>query len=421
MSGEIFLSSPVPILACSQAKVSDFFTFLMKRYSVLLLAIALLPLPGHAATLLKTDFNTAGWSQAKAVSVPRTLSATVVRRTVGTVDVANTMQASEALLLTAGNVPTKGTWQTALQSGLLPVRNSEANLGKLTLSFALSASSTNPVLVRIESFDAQKRRTGGLTGTVYPAAPNFLQRYALDLSVLKPTGTGRFDPKAPFVQFSYVGGSVAGSPISPTASQYRLIVDNVNYSTPACYVRPTGNDNNDGRSETSAFATPQKALDVAQAGDIVLIMAGTYRGGQSPVATFRRGGTPDAWIVLKNYPGHKPTLTSTGWNIVSITDGSKEKRSEILSLCYLEVRGLHIRGEGDVAKKKYPEAMNKPDSRTNSNGIAVDGRYMKNIPHHLRFADNLVEYCPGQGLGSLSVTFPLVSYWTNNSKSDGSK
>ncbi|MBC7807486.1 MAG: hypothetical protein H7145_15220, partial [Akkermansiaceae bacterium] len=288
-----------------------------------------------------------------------------------------------------------GKWRTTLKSGLLSIRNSETNLGKLTLSFDLSASAAKPISVRVESFDANRKRTGARVGTIYPAAPDFFQRYALDLSNLKPDGTGKFDPTAPFVQFSFEGGSAADG----TRGEYQIRLDNVNYSTPAFYVSPKGSDQSDGRTEKTAFATPQKALDVAQPGDIICLMQGTYDGGSGGVASFRRGGAPDAWIVLKNYPGQKPTLTSTGWNIVSIAGGSKEKPSDDPSLCYLEIRGLHVRGVGDVAKTKYPDAMNKPDSRTNSNGIAVDGRYLKNHPHHLRIADNLVEYCTAGGIG----------------------
>ena len=44
--------------------------------------------------------------------------------------------------------------------------------------------------------------------------------------------------------------------------------------------------------------------------------------------------------------------------------------------------------------------MNQVDSRTNTNGIAIDGRYLTNIPHHLRIADNVVEYCPACGIGA---------------------
>ena len=80
-------------------------------------------------------------------------------------------------------------------------------------------------------------------------------------------------------------------------------LDNVHYASPAYYVSPKGRDTFDGRTEQTAFATPQKALDMAQPGDIVVLMDGTYQGGNANVASFRRPGAPDAWIVLKNYPG----------------------------------------------------------------------------------------------------------------------
>ncbi|MES2465572.1 MAG: hypothetical protein V4671_33820, partial [Armatimonadota bacterium] len=357
----------------------------MKRFPLLRLAFAsaaivsVLPSPSGAAVLFKTDFNAspvAAWSGAAAK--------------VGTVDTLGGAEASGGILLNAKNVA----------SGLLPLQNTETNLGKLTLSFSLSASFNRPVTVRVESFDATRKRTGGLETKIYPAAPDFYQRYALDLSTLKATGAGRFQPTAPFVQFTMVA--------SDGSAESEIRLDNVNYSTPAFYVSPKGSDTSDGRTEKTAFATPQKAVDAAQAGDIIVLMGGLYNAGLNPSVAFRRAGAPDAWIVLKNYPGQTPTLKSNGWNMISIAAGSKEKIDTDTRLNYLEVRGLHVRGEGDVAKKKYPEAMNKSDSRTNSNGIAADGRYMANPPHHLRFADNVVEYCPGQGLGALEADWVTI-------------
>ena len=63
------------------------------------------------------------------------------------------------------------------------------------------------------------------------------------------------------------------------------------------------------------------------------------------------------------------------------------------------MRGLHVRGEGDVAKAKYPDAIGKASPLTNGNGIMVGGGDEPNKPHHLRFADNVVEFCPGAGIG----------------------
>ena len=352
----------------------------MKRFSLLLPALAMLPplpSPSRAATLLHTDFS------ASSLAWPAAICPTVQAANVGTVDVAGGTEPSPALRATVGK-----NANAALKSGLLPLTNRETNLGKLTLAFSFSSSANTPVRVRIESFDTKRKRTGALIGAIFPAAPDFFQRYALDLNTLKPDGAGRFQPTAPFVQFTFE---------SENTREIRL--DNVNYATPAYYVSPKGKDTSDGKTEATAFATPQKALDAAQAGDIIDLMEGTYDGGARNVASFRRAGAPDAWIVLKNYPNQTPILTCTGWNIVSIAAGSKQKPDTETTLAYLEVRGLHVRGEGDVAKAKYPDAMNKPDPRTNTNGIAIDGRYMKNVPHHIRLADNLVEYCPGGGMG----------------------
>ena len=377
---------------------------------------ATIALQAQAATLLKSDFNTnvpRDWPNATATTTTDEIRASVSRLPLGTLDVANTTQPSGALVITAratklGGSEGKRAWSSVLNSGLLRVHNSETDLGKLTFSFSLADSDGRPVSVRVESFNAARHETGSLYGSIYPAAPNFFQRYALDLSTLARVGSGKFQPTAPFVQFTFktAGVSIASDWHRGTVRVLRL--DNVNYASPAYYVGPHGSDSSNGRSEQTAFATPQKALDMAQPGDIVLLMGGVYRGGANPVASFPRPGEPDAWIVLKNYPGQHPTLTSNGWNIVNIAKGSHERFSTDPPLAYLEVRGLHVRGEGDVAKQKYPEAMNQADPRTNSNGIAVDGRYSAATFHDIRIADNLVEYCPGGGISSIDGDWVTV-------------
>ncbi len=320
------------------------------------------------------------------------------RKAVGTIDAAGTSAPSGGVLLSITNADPKTPGRAALSSGLLPVQNAETSLAKLTLSFSLSVSTTRPVVVRIESFDARKRRTGGLEGPLYPAAPDFYQRFALDLSTLYSVG-GAFQPTAPFVKLSFE--TEAGGPNAPAVSELRL--DNVCYARPAYYVRPTGDDKNDGRTEQTAFATPQKAIDVAQAGDIVLVMDGTYapHDVQEGVAAFRRAGTPAAWVVLKNYPGQHPTFAAIAtWNAIRIGQrGAQEKPSTQPALSYIEVRGLHIRGDADAAKEKYAALIGYSNPQTNSNGINVTGNNETNKPHHLRMADNVVEYCAGGGIG----------------------
>lgn len=361
-----------------------------------------------APSRLAFDFNSATpWSSAVAQTTGKT-TATVWQAPVGSYDTAGSAQQSPALLLSVDSTAaTSAPWTAALRSGPLPVAVGEPDLAKLTLAFDLSASSAGPVFVTVTSLDARGRATGSLQGPVYPAAPDFIHRHVLDLHTLKPVGPGKFSPLDPSLELTFTLTSDLWS-----AAKHELRLDNVSYAGPAFYVSPAGSDSADGRTAASAFATPQAAINAAQPGDIILLGEGTYRGLQNPATTannsgfastanFLRPGTPAAWIVLKNYPGQRPVLTGNAWNIVNFKAGSKEEPDTTTRLAYIEVRGLHVRGESDIIATKFPEAMGKREGRTNSNGIAVDGRFMRLVPHHIRIADCLVEYVPGQGIGSL--------------------
>lgn len=379
--------------------------------------------PAASGTLLAFDFN-------DAVTWPLTSSkpgeAGVRAGKFGTVDVAGSKDASGGLLLVmdqrdqAGWIYGKGgwfhrndapiqeggtkrPWTVALSSGSLAVTNSETNLGKLTLSFSLSASSALPVRVLVESFNAQQQRTGGLETTIRPAAADFYQRYAFDLSAMKPAGEGTFNPAAPFVGFTLAIGTASGW---PAAAYHEVRVDNVHYAKAALYVSPEGNDANDGRSEKTAFATPQKAVDTAQPGDIIVLMNGTYQRPEgkpagTPLAKFTRPGTPARWITLKNYPGHQPVLSTHGQPAISIAQVKDQP-----TLAYLEVRGLNVRGNGDTARENFPAEIGRATPNTDVQGILINGRTTRypgkrtenEMVHHIRLADNAVEFCTSDGI-----------------------
>jgi hypothetical protein len=353
-------------------------------------------------TLLRFDFDEGpDWpdARAEAPSGGRAVVSTSAR--VGTIDVADSTEPSKGVLLTVSGTPKEGKWRASLSSGPLAVANRETDVRKLTLAFSLSASAARPVTVVLESFDATKKRTGGLAAVVYPAAPDFHQRFAVDLGTMRASGAGKFEPTAPFVGVRFEIGSA--SDWSGEANP-EIRLDNVHYAAPAYYVAPSGSDANDGRAEKTAFATPQKALDVAGPGDIVLVMEGTYqpRDVQEGVACFRRAGTPAAWVTLKNYPGQKPRFAVVNtWNAIRIGQrGKQDAPSPLPALAYLEIRGLHFRGDSDVAKEKYAEFLGKADPRTNGNATTITGRFETNPPHHIRVADNLMEFCAGGGTGS---------------------
>jgi hypothetical protein len=360
----------------------------------------------RSGLLLQQDFNgSATWPELSADA-----GSVAALKPVGTIDVANTSTPSGAALLTVSTAAGGKAGGAGLVSGLLPVSNKETNLAKLTLSFDHSVSSVRPVTVRVESFDANKKRTGGREGVAYPAAPDFYLRSALELSDMKSFGSGAFKPTDPFIKITFHISSLPGESASGTAKELR--VDNVAYASPAFYVSPKGSDTNDGRTEKTAFATPQKAINAAQPGDIVLVMDGTYQphDSQEGVVAFRRAGTPAAWISLKNYPGHKPVFSTVGaWNAIRIGQrGTKDMPSKEPALAYLEVRGLHIRGDADVAKEKYADKIGKSDPYTNGNGFTVSGTHESNYPHHLRFADNLIEYCAGGGIAAMKTDWNMV-------------
>ncbi len=297
----------------------------------------------------------------------------------------------------------KRPWTAVLDSGPLAVSNTESDPAKLTLSFSLSASSALPIRLIVESFDQNKQRGGALEITLRPAAAHFYQRYSIDLSSMKPAGEGTFDPTAPFVGFSLAIGTDSGW---PAATYHEVRLDNLHYASPAFYVSPEGKDDNDGLSETTPFATPQKAIDSAQPGDIILLMDGIYQQAagkpqRTPLAKFNRPGSPSAWIILKNHPGHSPTLSAHGQPAISIV-----QTKDLPTLAYIEARGLHIRGNGDTALEKFPDEIGKSSPNTDVQGIVINGRITPHpgkrtdneMVHHIRLADNLIEYCTADGI-----------------------
>ena len=317
---------------------------------------------------------------------------------VGTIREEGTCTRTGAIRLQVDASDTAKAWSGALTTGGLAVQNGETNLAKLTLAFDLRTSSARPVVVRIESLDTAKRRTGRLERVIHPAAPKDYQRFAFELSDMKPAGDGAFDPTAPQVSITFeINSSVAGIGW-PACAGHELCVDNLYYASPALYVSPSGSDKkNDGLSESKPLATIGKALERAQPGAIILLMEGVFTKKWA-LAWFVRAGSPAAWITLKNYPGQHPVLKSIDSNIVKIGQGGNGKISAAPALAYLEVRGLRIRGVADEVAEKYKADIGKSIGTVNGNGFTVDGRYDTHKPHHIRIADNELTQCSGGGI-----------------------
>ena len=171
------------------------------------------------------------------------------------------------------------------------------------------------------------------------------------------------------------------------------------------HVSGTGNDANDGKSPKTAFRSLQKAADLVQPGDMVLVANGLYtttdKGDGSAVLSIKRSGRPDAWITWKAQPGHHPEIHPMGWNGIHVS-GS-----------YHIIDGLTILGNNDstVLLTAQEDAKKPtPDPYYNTNGIFVEGRRKAPDakPHHVIIRNCTVAKCAGGGIVGIEMDYLTV-------------
>lgn len=300
---------------------------------------------------------------------------------------------SGGLLLHVGEEVQTGSWSQSLDTGPLEIDNVEQDLAFLTLSFSLNASLPASVAMRITSYDKDRTPSGSLATELLPAAGGYFQRYAIDLDSAIPRGAGVFDPTAPFVGFSFTIGCAEGWPSSLT---HRLKVDYLHYARASLFVRPDGDDANGALSQTDAVRTPQRAMDLATPGDIILLAEGVYGDdhGTRPVIRPGRGGRPHEWITVKNHPGHRAVISTHGRVGIDIQPDAATG-----DIAYLEFRGLHVVGNGPEAKTLYPSLIGTHDPLVDSRGINVIGDgYEGAMAHHIRISDCSIRHCTSDGI-----------------------
>lgn len=171
------------------------------------------------------------------------------------------------------------------------------------------------------------------------------------------------------------------------------------------HVSGTGNDENDGKTPATAFRSLQKAADLVQPGDVVLVGDGNYtnteKGNGSAVLNITRSGTPDAWITWKARPGHHPEIHPVGWCGIQVS-GS-----------YTIVDGLNVIGNNDaivLLKAQEDAKKTTPDPFFNTNGIFFNGRNNKpdQKPHHLIVRNCVVAKCAGGGIVGIEMDYLTV-------------
>ncbi|MDR1368733.1 MAG: hypothetical protein LBJ72_01215, partial [Dysgonamonadaceae bacterium] len=131
------------------------------------------------------------------------------------------------------------------------------------------------------------------------------------------------------------------------------------------YVSTTGDDTNLGTID-APFATIQKGIDVAVAGDFIYVRGGTYKPTKRIL--INKSGTADARISLFGYPGETAIIDGSA---MSPTSTSEFKMS----------RCIYVNHLGNYWHFKNLEMCNAWD-----NGMKVEGSY--NIIENCKFHNN---------------------------------
>lgn len=146
------------------------------------------------------------------------------------------------------------------------------------------------------------------------------------------------------------------------------------------YVAGTGDDRASGATTSSAKRTIQGAIDVAQAGDRILVGNGTY----GYTLFWQKHGTASAWITVESVPGARPVIdvsrSTTSYDPSLMTNGIDVQLSS-----YVAVFGLEVRGD-----------QRSPDP--NPSGIAV----FRASSHIAIWACNVHDF-PGGGVNCFAV------------------
>ncbi|MBD2449520.1 right-handed parallel beta-helix repeat-containing protein [Nostoc sp. FACHB-152] len=167
------------------------------------------------------------------------------------------------------------------------------------------------------------------------------------------------------------------------------------------YVSGNGSNKNNGLSASSAFRTIQRAADLTNPGDTILIMNGVYTNTYpGAVVYISRPGTAQAWIKYQAYPGHTPKIKHNTWNGIVLNKG----------VSYIEVQGLDIEGNNANITLNYAKTQryNTNNPLTSGNCLYIDGR-KGGYPHHIRILNNKIHNCGGVGISAVRSDYVTIS------------
>ncbi|MCP4222148.1 MAG: right-handed parallel beta-helix repeat-containing protein [Actinomycetia bacterium] len=135
-----------------------------------------------------------------------------------------------------------------------------------------------------------------------------------------------------------------------------------------------GNDDSDGQTVETPWASLQAAIDRLDPGQTLYVMDGQYSEQLEPGNAhyvIESDGAPEAWVRIAAAPGHSPELVPSSGNAMSIRAN------------YVEVSGLRIRGENYGVDNPYGW-----------------GLLIRNS-HHVRLASNIIADMPVGGISAV--------------------
>jgi hypothetical protein len=143
------------------------------------------------------------------------------------------------------------------------------------------------------------------------------------------------------------------------------------------YVSPAGLDANPG-TQDKPLRTIQKGVDLARAGDTVLVRGGVYKEH----VVLRRSGEPERPIVLRGFAGERPVVDTDGQGRIELKSESGWQQP----IGWISVEGFDVRNGWDGIKfyNAHHIALRGNHIHDNSNqGILGNG-------HHVRIEGNVI-------------------------------
>ena len=168
------------------------------------------------------------------------------------------------------------------------------------------------------------------------------------------------------------------------------------------YVSPTGSDSNPG-SSSAPFKTIQRAANLVNPGDTVIVRDGTYSnaaatGVGSKLITMSRGGTASSWVTF---------MAEHTWG--AVIDGLSNTTAEGWSFgaSYIRVQGFEVKGFSDDAFSNYGGGqhldivgnhIHDMGRYCTTTGIGRDGIYLSssNVTVEQNVIHDIGRYAPGE-------------------------